>query len=189
LWLIQNPFVTVTKFWSHGVCNISFYIYMCVCVCVHVCARKHMCGKWKSDNLLDQCDCGKLCLCKIQAFWDVMPFYWVSSSWYFQITKILQNVRYHLPIDSVTSQKTLLYFSIAVRTSNLAHFVSTWIVPYRWTWIVPYCWTHIKFYLRNITVVESGADEYNGELCGFMYQNNDLAQKVNTKFRDSSSEE
>jgi len=38
----------------------------------------------------------------------------------------------------------------------------------------------MKFHLRHITGVESAADEYNGELCAFMYQNNDLAHKVNT---------
>jgi hypothetical protein len=39
----------------------------------------------------------------------------------------------------------------------------------------------MKIYLRVITVVENGADEYNGELCGFMYWNNGFAQKLNTE--------
>jgi len=46
----------------------------------------------------------------------------------------------------------------------------------------------VKLRFRDITVVESGADEYKGEPFGFMYQNNDLSQKVNTEFRDSASE-
>jgi hypothetical protein len=41
----------------------------------------------------------------------------------------------------------------------------------------------MKFHLRYITGVDSGADEYNGELCGFIYQNNDVAQKMNTEIQ------
>jgi len=39
----------------------------------------------------------------------------------------------------------------------------------------------MKFHLRDVTGAESGADEYNGELCGFVYWNDDLVQKLNTE--------
>jgi hypothetical protein len=35
----------------------------------------------------------------------------------------------------------------------------------------------MKFHLRYITGVESGADEYNGELCGFMFWNNEIENR------------
>lgn len=41
----------------------------------------------------------------------------------------------------------------------------------------------MKLCFRDITGVESGAGEYNGELSGFVYRNNDLAQKVNTEIQ------